>query len=100
MRPKILNANHSTFLQNKIISKIYLQFDQVIKKIVGKKKFAIAVSGGPDSLALAYCAKIYSEQNNNQSFFLIIDHGIRKNSAAEAKSVQKNLLKINTISKI
>lgn len=100
MRPKNLNVNHSSFLQNKIISKIYLQFDQVIKKIVGKKKFAIAVSGGPDSLALAYCAKIYSDQNNNQSFFLIIDHGIRKNSAAEAKSVQKNLLKINSISKI
>ncbi len=100
MRLKNLSVNHSSFLQNKIISNIYSQFHQTIKTIIGKKNFAIAVSGGPDSLALAYCSKIYSEQNNNKAYFLIIDHGIRKNSYTEAKSVQKNLLKINSISTV
>ena len=78
-------------LDNKRISKIYKKFE---KNIDIKKDFAVAVSGGPDSLSLAFLAKIYSVKNNLKSKFLIVDHKLRPESTKEAKHVQKILKKI------
>jgi tRNA(Ile)-lysidine synthase len=101
MKPKSSNVrNHSSFLQNKIILQTYLQFEKVVKKNVSSKAFVTCVSGGPDSLALAVCCKIYSEKHRTKVYYLIVDHNIRKNSAKEAKSVQENLLKISVKAKI
>ena len=44
-------------LKNKRITKIYNKFE---KNLGVNKDFAVAVSGGPDSLALAFLSKIYS----------------------------------------
>ena len=44
-------------LNSKKISKIYNEFSSSLKV---KENLAVAVSGGPDSLALAYLAKCYS----------------------------------------
>ena len=95
MKLKSLSAKPSSFLQDKIISETYLPFEQIVKKNIGTKKFVACISGGPDSLALAYCSKTYSEAYKNKVFYLIVDHNIRKNSAKEAQSVKKNLLKIS-----
>jgi tRNA(Ile)-lysidine synthase len=101
MKPKSSNVqNHSNFLQDKIILETYFQFEKVAKKYVGSKKFVACISGGPDSLALAVCSKIYSEKHHTKVYYLIVDHNIRKNSAKEAKSVQANLLKICVEAKI
>ena len=43
-------------LNNKKINLIYKKFD---KSLNLRKNFVVAVSGGPDSLALAFLAKIY-----------------------------------------
>ena len=51
--PKTLEKN----LNHKRIKKIYKNFE---KNLNISKKFIVAVSGGPDSLALAFLAKIYS----------------------------------------
>ena len=74
---------------NKKINKIYRQFE---KSLDNQKKFAVAVSGGPDSLALAYLAKVYSIKNNAVTKFFIVDHKMRAESTKEAKFV-KNLLR-------
>ena len=101
MKPKSSNVqNHNSFLQNKLTSEIYLQFEKIVKKNIGSKSFVACISGGPDSLALAACSKIYSEKNLIKVFYLIVDHNIRANSALEAKRVQKNLLKISAKAKI
>ena len=100
MKQASLNAKLSGFLQDKVISKIYLSFQQLLNKNIGTKKFVVCVSGGPDSLALAFCSKLYSEHTKNKVFYLVVDHNIRTNSAKEAKSVQKNLLKIHVKSNI
>ena len=50
-------VNH---LSHKRVSKIYNQFSHSLKV---KEDLAVAVSGGPDSLALAYLAKCYSIKN-------------------------------------
>ena len=58
-----------------------------------KKSFLIAISGGPDSLALAALTKAYSHENKCKFFYVLIDHNLRKNSSKEAQSVKKLLKK-------
>ena len=76
-------------LQDKRINKIYKQFE---KSIVVDQNFAVAVSGGPDSLALAFLAKIYSIKKHLKVKFFIVNHKLRRNSTAEAQYI-KRLLK-------
>ena len=54
--------------------------------------FAVAVSGGPDSLALAFLAKIYSIKKKLSLKILIVDHKLRPESTKEA-NITKQLLK-------
>ena len=53
------------------------------------------MSGGPDSLALSAFAKHYQKEKNFLIYFVLVDHGIRKNSYKEAIKVKKNLKKIS-----
>ena len=64
-------------LHNKKISQIYKKFAKSLKI---NENFIVAVSGGPDSLALAFLSKIYSIQKNVKVKFYIIDHKLRAES--------------------
>ena len=77
-------------LNNKKISQIYKKFT---KSISINENFIVAVSGGPDSLALAFLSKIYSIQKNLKVKFYIIDHKLRSESTDEARYVKKILNK-------
>ena len=77
------------------IKKLYTKFEEIIHKIINKKDFAIAVSGGSDSLCLAYFSKIYSSKFKNNTYALIVDHKLRKESNTEALKVKKILSKKN-----
>ena len=63
MSLKNLNVQNKThkvllnLLKDKQISKIYKKFE---KNLDLKEDFIVAVSGGPDSLALCFLSKIYS----------------------------------------
>ena len=87
--PKLLKNK----LNNNRIKQIYEKFE---KSIDLKENFAVAVSGGPDSLALAFLAKIFSVQKKKLVKFLIVDHKLRPESSLEAKLVKK-VLKKNSI---
>ena len=82
------------------IKKIYTKFKSIIFKKVGKKNFAIAVSGGSDSLCLAYFSKIYSFEFKNTIHVLIVNHKLRLESHKEAQKVKKILNKKGIQSKI
>tara|TARA_B100001109_G_C18810911_1_gene449662 strand:- start:114 stop:1124 length:1011 start_codon:yes stop_codon:yes gene_type:complete len=84
--PKLL-ANK---LKNKKVNKIYSFFEKSLKI---DKNFIVGVSGGPDSLALAFLAKIYSIKKRLKVNFLIIDHKLRAESTKEAKYVKRILKK-------
>ena len=84
--PKLLKNK----LKNKKINQIYSRFE---KSLNIKKSFIVGVSGGPDSLALAFLAKVYSLKKNIKCKFYIVDHKLRSNSTIEAKNVQKILKK-------
>jgi tRNA(Ile)-lysidine synthase len=82
---KDLNSNTKTSL-------IYSNFKSQIDKSLKKNTFLVAVSGGPDSLALSALSQAYSIEKKRKVFFVLVDHGIRANSFKEAQNV-KTLLK-------
>jgi len=86
---KILNH-----LNNEEILKTFKIFLNSLGKDV-KGNIAVAVSGGPDSLALAYLAKCYSLKNKVTVKYFIVDHKLRKESSAEVKTVKKILKKLD-----
>ena len=91
--PKLLKSK----LNNNKVLKIYKKFE---KNFNINENFAVAVSGGPDSLALAFLAKIYSMRNRIDSKFFIIDHKLRRESTKEANTVKKILKKLSINAKI
>ncbi|MDC3028542.1 tRNA lysidine(34) synthetase TilS [Candidatus Pelagibacter sp.] len=87
--PKPLKDN----LKDSRINKIYKRFENDLNI---SENFVVAVSGGPDSLALAFLAKIYSVKKRLVPKFLIVDHKLRAESSKEAKNVKK-ILKAHSI---
>ncbi len=84
-------------LTNKKISRIFNIFE---KEFNLTDKYVVAVSGGPDSMALAFLTKVYSIKNKVNCKYLIIDHKLRKESTQEAKNVKKKLDEFNIKSEI
>tara|TARA_B100000575_G_scaffold245794_1_gene210500 strand:+ start:1163 stop:2191 length:1029 start_codon:yes stop_codon:yes gene_type:complete len=82
------------FLKNKLndkrIGKIYKKFE---KSLGINENFIVAVSGGSDSLALAFLSKIYSIKKKLKVKYYIVDHKLRAESSIEAKLVKKILSK-------
>ena len=78
-------------LKHKEVNLIYKRFEKSLNII---ENFGVAVSGGPDSLALAFLAKIYSLKRGISPKFFIVDHKLRPESTTEAKAVQKILRKV------
>ena len=79
------------FKRNLKIKKIYKEFRKKMLQNIGKANFAIGVSGGADSLCLAYLSKIYNSEFNNRIHTLIVDHKIRRESTQESHKVKKML---------
>ena len=87
--PKVLDLK----LKNRRINQIYKKFE---KSLNIDENFIVAVSGGPDSLALSFLSKIYSIKRNLKVKYYIVDHRLRAESTYEAKIVKK-ILKKNSI---
>jgi len=66
-------------------------FVRLLENLDPADRFAVAVSGGADSMALALCAQRWAKQNNKNGIALIVDHGMRAESAAEAQQVKTRL---------
>ena len=99
MSPKNLNASNKTHkvllnkLKDKQTAKTYNKFE---KNLNLKEDFIVAVSGGPDSLALFFLSKIYSIKKHLKVKYLHVDHKLRNNSTIEAKFVKLLLKKLTT----
>jgi tRNA(Ile)-lysidine synthase len=65
------------------------KFADLVKglKIGPNTPLAVACSGGPDSMALALIALGWAKANKSKIIALTVDHGLRKESAKEAKQV-------------
>ena len=89
--PKIFKSK----LQNQKVNQIFKKFEKSFKI---DTNFIVAVSGGADSLALAFLTKVYSLKKNLNPRYFIVDHKLRKESTYEAYKVKRILksLKINS----
>jgi tRNA(Ile)-lysidine synthase len=79
-------------LNQKKISEIYNEFSSSLKI---KEDLAVAVSGGPDSLTLAYLTKCYSLKNKIKVKYYLVNHMLRKEASLESEIVKKVLKKID-----
>jgi len=93
---KTIHKSLLTHLNNNQVKKVFNGFKNYLDKFIKKKdKIGVAISGGPDSLALAFLAKCYFLTNKLDSKFFIVDHKIRKESSKEAKLVRLFLKKFH-----
>ena len=97
MNPKNLNVTSKIHkllfdkLKDKRTFQIYKKFENHLDI---NTNFIVAVSGGPDSLALSFLTKIYSIKKSLNVKYFIVDHKLRKNSSSESNFVKKLLKKI------
>ena len=82
--PKILEKS----LNNIKISKVYKRFETSLNI---KDDFIVAISGGPDSLALSFLTKIYAIKNNLKVEYFLVNHKLRPESTKEANSIKRVL---------
>ena len=94
VRKKIPKIYKSKILNHKV-NKIFKKFEKSFKI---DTNFIVAVSGGADSLALAFLTKVYALKKNLNPRYFIVDHKLRKESTYEAYKVKRILksLKINS----
>ena len=81
-----MNVTQSSF--NKILKENFL-FEK-------EPSIAVAVSGGPDSMALLFLLNNWIKKRNGYLIALIVNHQIRENSELEARKIS-NYLKKNKI---
>ena len=99
-RKNLKNSIFSPQIRNKRIKKIYKKFEFLIKQ-EEFKGYLVAVSGGADSLALAYLSKCYQIKNKDKNFHYVhVDHKLRDTSSKEAQTLKKILRKFKIECKI
>lgn len=77
-------------------------FEENIKRLViypKKAKFVVGVSGGSDSLCLAFMLNIFANQVGAELLAVIVDHKLREESTLEANFVA-DLLKIHNVKSV
>jgi tRNA(Ile)-lysidine synthase len=91
---------HNSILEKLKNKKILKTFNDFKKSLNVNYKLAFAVSGGPDSLALAFLGKCFSLINQSESKFYLVNHKLRSDSTKEARLVVSKLKIINAKCKI
>ncbi len=99
---KTIHKSLLKHLKDKKVKKVYSEFCKYLNLNIDKKnsRIAAAISGGPDSLSLAFLLKCYLLANKIEGNFFIVNHNLRKNSYREAENVKKLLKKIDISCKI
>ena len=84
-------------LLNRRLKNIFKKFENSFKP---DSNFIVGVSGGADSLALAFLSKLYAFKNNLNPKFYVVDHRLRRDSTKEASKVKKILNSFKIYSEI
>jgi tRNA(Ile)-lysidine synthase len=75
-------------------------FNKFEKKLDINQSYLVAVSGGSDSLALAFLSKCFEKKYDVRFNYCIVDHKLRSESSKEANEVCRILKKIKINCKI
>ena len=97
MKRKSLNVPKlkQNLLEDKKVTNLYSKLKKNLSRNKNCKSLIVAVSGGPDSMALAGLVNMIVEEKRYKIYFALVGHGIRKNSHKEALGVKKLLKKQN-----
>lgn len=68
--------------------------DRLLAPFASYPRLALAVSGGPDSLALLHLAAPWALANGIAFTVLTVDHGLRRESASEAEGVGREAARV------
>ena len=68
-------------------------FENQFKLLGVDSKFIVALSGGPDSLALLHLAKNFGKKNNLKYIAVSIEQNLREDSYKEVESIKKLMKK-------
>ena len=96
----VQNRTHKKIFKHLKDKKILKIFNQFSKNIESRSGLAVAVSGGPDSLSLAYLAKCFALKNKVDNKYYIVNHKLRKDSSKESIIVKNKLKKAGIDCKI
>ncbi|MDA8537578.1 tRNA lysidine(34) synthetase TilS, partial [Candidatus Pelagibacter bacterium] len=96
----VKNKTHKKILNHLNNRKILDIFNRFSVSLNTLDNVAVAVSGGPDSLSLAFLTKCFELKNKMKVKYFIVDHKLRKESSKEAKIVKNILKKANINSSI
>ena len=87
-------------INHKKVVKITNQdFEAKMRELRVNSDIAVAVSGGPDSLALMHLSNRYALNNNINLTVLSIDHRIREESSKEILWLKQNVKQIHHLRK-
>ena len=76
---KIIHNFYKEKLKNPRIKKIYLLFKKELSELLNEN-YCVAISGGSDSMALAFLTKCLSLETKKKYIFCHIDHRLRESS--------------------
>ena len=82
------------FKNSKDLSNIFLNFKNKLDRL-NKRSYTVAVSGGPDSLALVALSKAYSYTKKTKFKYVLVNHNKKKNTKNKSKKIKKLLKKKN-----
>ena len=71
-------------LQEKNFESLFTPFEKILLQ---NKTFAVAVSGGSDSMAMCLIANDWAKRNSREMVALTVNHQLRKSAADEAKVI-------------
>ena len=82
------------------LSKTYFEFKKKFNYLK-QNTYVVAVSGGPDSLALAALTRALSFERKIKFYYVLVNHNLRKDSSKEAilvkKLLKKNFFNLNIL---
>ena len=70
-----------------------LDFQNIMRNLKICKDFAVAISGGPDSLALVLLSDQYAKDNRLKFTAISVDHSLRSDSENEIKWLERLMRK-------
>ena len=91
---RTIHSFYLSKLKNPKIKKLYSRFKRIISKDTDKN-YCVAISGGPDSMALAFLTKCMSIEKCTSNVYFHIDHKLRNESRKEALFIKKILKKFD-----
>ena len=90
---KIKNSNVAKFkdviIEDKKISALYIKLKSVLSKNNKNSTYAVAVSGGPDSMLLLYVLSKWANKKDKILYAFSFDHNLREESSKELVLVEK-----------